>query len=613
MTNRRRFIRKDDTKRLAPPIVLLLVLAAALASYLPSYRYDADRHEGFVWDDDDHFLHDPLIRADDGWWRIWLDPMPGIVGAAGGAVVWNYQPVTRTSFWVDRHLWGADANGTPNLVAARVTNVVLHALNAFLLFVVLRQLRMPGATAAALLFAVHPLAVESVAWITERKTVLPTALFLVSLAGWLRFAASGRARWYVFTSASFLFAVLAKASTVMFPVVLALLHWYERRPWTRRAVLRLAPLFATSLVAALTTIAFERYVIGSQGEAFSASLGERVATAGRIAWFYLGKSVLPVDLSFNYPRWRVDAAAPASYLPAAAIVLVAALLWRFREGWARPWILALGCFLANLFPVLGFFDFYGMRYAHVADHWAYLASLSVVALAAGLGASLPERVERTRPRLAPAVRAAAIAAGCLVFTAFGALTWRQSSAYVDRSTLWRHTLDRQPGSYLANNNLGVLLLERGAYEQAVAHFQSAVAAEPSFPEARVNLGNALDASGRTPEAIPHWRRALELDPRQSVALHNLAVADINAGRLGEAEALARRAHEFDPRDPLALRALQHVFARQGRPSAIDEFVARAQRPPETDRVRRGRTVVAAVWAALALALGGVVLVARSER
>jgi hypothetical protein len=181
-----------------------LVLAAAFGAYLPAYHYDTSRHEGFVWDDADHFIDDPLIRADDGWWRIWLDPQPGIVGAAGGAVVWNYWPLTRTTFWIDRHLWGTDSHGMPDLVAARVTNVALHGLNAVLLLVVLRQLRMPGAELAGLLFAVHPITVESVAWITERKSLLSTLLFLVSLAGWIRFTSSGRTRWYLFTCAAFL-------------------------------------------------------------------------------------------------------------------------------------------------------------------------------------------------------------------------------------------------------------------------------------------------------------------------------------------------------------------------------------------------------------------------
>lgn len=564
--------------------------------YQPSYGYDPLRHEGYVWDDDDHFLNDPLIRASDGWWRVWVDPQPGIVGAAGGAVVWNYWPLTRMSFWVDRHLWGADANG---LVAARLTNVALHALNALLLGLVLRQLQIPGATLAAFLFAVHPVTVESVAWITERKAVLSTSLFLVALAGWLRFTATARARWYLFASAAFLLALMAKTSTVMFPVLLVLLHGYERRPWTRNAVLQLAPFFAMSLVAGVTSIVFERFFIGSQGELFAASAAERVATAGRITWFYLGKTILPLGLSFNYPRWEIDASALQSYLPAAAVVAVAAMLWRFRSGWARGWILALGCFLANLFPVLGCFDIYGMRYAQVADHWVYLACTSIVALEAALFASVPQGI----------ARAAAGAVAALVLVGFAALTWQQSAAYVDRATLWQHTLERAPTSFVANNNLGTILLAEGRYDEALAHFRRAIEAEPTFPEAHVNAGNALDASGRTAEAIPHWTEAVTLDPRQSIALYNLSVAHLKANRFAEAEALALRALAVDPRDARALGALRYLYEQQGRAASIEPFEARAQAPARTDRVAGGRSIALAIWSAMGVALAGCVAVA----
>ena len=366
----------------------LAIAALVFVVFIPAYAYDYQRHDGFVWDDDDHYLNDHLVRAHDGWWRIWLDPQPGVVGETGGAVVWNYWPLTRMTFWIERRLWGLDPRGTPRLLGSHVVNVALHAANAVLLLALLRRLRLPGAELAALLFAVHPVGVESVAWITQRKALLSTLFFLASLVGWLRFTASGAARWYLFTSAAFLLALMAKTTTVMFPVVLVLLHWYQQQPWTRRAVLRLAPIFAMALVAGVTSIVFERY-IGSTGEAWSASLAERVAAAGMITWFYLGKLILPLGLSFNYPRWQIDVTAVSSYLPSAAVLGVGALLWRFRSGWARPWILALGCFLVNLFPVLGFLDVYGMRYAHVADHWQYLAGISILALEAGLIASTP--------------------------------------------------------------------------------------------------------------------------------------------------------------------------------------------------------------------------------
>jgi len=169
---------------LAPWAAAIAVLAFAV--FLPAYAYDYDEHAGFVWDDDDHYLNDRLVNADDGWWRIWLDPQPGVVQSTDAAWVWNYWPLTRSSFWVDRHLFGVWDGGRPNLLASHLVNVGLHALNALLLLVVLRRLGVPGAELAALLFAVHPVTVESVAWITERKNLLSTLFFLLALASWLR-------------------------------------------------------------------------------------------------------------------------------------------------------------------------------------------------------------------------------------------------------------------------------------------------------------------------------------------------------------------------------------------------------------------------------------------
>lgn len=589
----------------------IALVLLTFAVFVPAYAYDYDRHEGWVWDDDDHYLRDPLIQADDGWWRIWLDPQPGVVGAQGAAVVWNYWPLTRMSFWIERRLWGTDAHGAPRLLGPHLVNVALHALNAVLLIGVLRQLRVPGAAWAGLLFAVHPVTVESVAWITQRKALLSTCFFLASIAGWLRFTETGRPRWYLFTSGSFLLALMAKTTTVMFPVVLVLIHAYERRAWTRRELVRLAPFFAMSGIAGVTSIVFERF-IGSTGEAWSASLAERVASAGMIAWWYLGKLILPLGLSFNYPRWQIDPSALASYLPSAAVVALAAILWRFRRGWARPWALALGAFLVNLFPVLGFFNVFGMRYAHVADHWQYLACLPIFALAGGLLATAPEWIARARPAFAGGARAAVGAIGTLALVFCAWLTWQQSGAYVDRATLWRHTLEQEPDSLIAHNNLGSQLLDERRYAEAIAHFRRAIELDPSLPEPYLNLGNALDASGNRAEATSYWEKALERNPRQLIALDNLAAMRMNQGRFEDAENLLRRALEVQPSFASALARLARLYQRQGRPGAIDPFIARARQPVTSGRIAGGQQIALGIWSAMGVALAACGLVAAQE-
>ncbi len=578
------------------------IVVLTFVVFLPAYAYDYTRHDGTVWDDDDHFLEDPLIRAEDGWWRIWLDPQPGIVGVAGGSTVWNYWPLTRTSFWVERHLWGVDERERPNLLASHVTNVALHALNALLVLLVLRQLRLPGAELAALLFAVHPVTVESVAWLTERKAVLSTTLFGVSLVGWLRFEDTGRARWYAFTSGAFLLALMSKTSTVMFPVVLVLIHLFRGQPWTSRRILRLAPFFAMSLVAGITSIVFENFFIGSEGDAWSVGLGERLAAAGMIVWFYVGKLLLPLGLSFNYPRWQIDPAYWVSYLPSVALVAAAFVLWRFRKGWARPWILGLGSFVASLFPVLGFFDIYGMRYAHVADHWVYLPCIPVLALVAGLVASFPDWISRSRPGSLGTARIGVGAFAILAVGALGWLTWQQSGAYVDAETLWEHTLEREPDSFIAHNNLGTRRLAEGRHDDAIAHFRRAIEVAPRVAEAHLNLGNAINAStGDLARAEPHWVRASELDPGQAQALYNLAALRLQQGRLAEAEGLLRRALEARPTYERAFLRLLWLFRQQGRPQAIEPHREAAREVLEA-RGEGGRSVALGIWAAMAVAL-----------
>jgi tetratricopeptide (TPR) repeat protein len=476
------------------------------------------------------------------------------------------------------------------------------------LLLVLRQLGIPGAALAGLLFAVHPVTVESVAWITERKALLSTLLFLLALAGWLRFRSSGQARWYAFTGLAFLLALMAKTATVMFPVILVLVEWYRRQAWTPRARLHLAPFFAMAAIAGVTSIVFEHFFIGSAGADWSASFGERLAAAGRIPWFYLGKLLLPLDLSFNYPRWQIDAASPWSYLPGTALVAVAAILWRYRSGSARPWALGLGCFLANLFPVLGFFDIYGMRYAHVADHWQYLACTSVLALAAGVLAAGLDGVTRARPQSARVARRAAGGIAALALAVLGWSTWQQSAAYVDRITLWRHTLERQPGSLIANNNVGTYLLQERRPAEAIPFFRRVIEADPTALEAQLNLGLALDAIGDHAQAEAAWRKILEQDPEQTHALHHLAVAQLKRRRFDDAEALLRRSLLADPKNGPALAALGWLYREQGRPEALGEFALRAQQPPRADRVAGGRRIALPIWAAMGCALtacGGV--------
>jgi tetratricopeptide (TPR) repeat protein len=587
------------------------LLALVLAAFAPAWAYDFDRHEGFVWDDEDHYLHDPIVHDDDGWWRAFADPQPGIVGVEGGGVVWNYWPLTRLSFWLDLRLFGTREDGRPNLQGSHVMNVLLHAANAILLLLVLRGLGVPGAELGALLFAVHPVTVESVAWITERNGLLSACLALATLLAWLRFRCAPSPGRYGLVVGAFLLALLAKTTTVMLPVALVLIHESEGRPWTRRAVLRLAPLFAMSLVAGVTSIAFEGY-IGSRGEAFETSFAERLVAAGWIPWFYLGKLVWPADLAFNYPRWEIDPGVPWAWLPGLALAAIGATLCVFRRSWARAPFLGVGAFVVLLFPVLGFFNVYGMRYAHVADHWVYLASVPALGLIAA-GATVGfGRAAAALGLSAGATRWGACGLAAALTLLLAALTHAQSGAYVDRETLWRHTLERQPDSYLARNNLGVLLLQQKRYDEAIEQFEAALEADPTLPEPWVNVGNALDARGDGAAAVEWWEEAVRRDPEQATALFNLAVHRLRNGRVAEARNLLVAALEARPQYRRAFDLLASLYRASGHEAALAPFVERARAAGATPDDGRGG-VAKRIGAAFALALALAAFVARGER
>jgi len=588
----------------------LALLALVLAAFAPAYAYDFDRHEGYVWDDDDHYLHDPIIRDDAGWWRAFADPQPGIVGVEGGGVVWNYWPLTRLSFWIDWRLWGKRDDGRPNLQGPHVVSVLLHAANAILLLLVLRGLGLPGAPFAAVLFAVHPITVESVAWITERNGLLSTFWALAALLAWLRFRAAPSPGRYGLVVGAFLLALLAKTTTVMLPVVLVLLHEYERRPWSAREALRLAPLLAMSLVAGVTSIVFEGY-IGSRGEAFEVPFAERLVAAGWIPWAYLRNLLWPMDLAFNYPRWTVDAGDPVAWLPGVGLAAIGVALFvlRQRDG-ARAGFLGVGAFVVLLFPVLGFFNVYGMRYAHVADHWAYLPSIPLLVLLASGAATGVGRLAARRALPEPGARWGACAAAALLVAALAWLSHDQSGAYTSREALWRHTLERQPRSYLGRNNLGTLLMAQGRWDEAIEQFEAAIEADPTLPEPWVNVGNALDAWGDGDAAVRWWEEAVRRDPEHATALFNLAAHHVRAGRPQQAEPLLVAALEARPQYGKALDLLAILYRASGRADWIEPYVARANAPAENAAGRHG--VARRIWAGFGAALAFAALVARCE-
>lgn len=458
----------------APALVVLVTLVAYFGIW------DA----GYIWDDEDYVTQNPLLRVPDGLWRIWFSP----------AELPQYYPLVHTTFWIEHQLWGLQAAGY------HVVNVVLHALNAVLFFGILRRLRVPGALVAALLFATHPVHVESVAWITERKNVLSGTFYLLSLGAWLRFTDGARRAWLV-SFVLFACALLSKTVTCSLPAVFLLITWWQSprgqspAQAIRERIPATLPFFVAGFVAAMVTAALERGHVRAEGPEFDFSVAERILIAGRALWFYAGNLIWPFGNCFNYPRWLLDASSLLQWaFPAAAVLLLAALYRAIPRIGRTPLFVAL-CFGGSLVPALGFFNIYPMRYSFVADHFQYLANLAPLALVAALGARAIGQGGSRSPLVARVVAGAVLALLTIQ-------TQRALAAYEDAESLWVETLEQNPDSWLARTNLAGYLIQRGELDGAIDTLERSLEIQALSGHEAVETWMAL--------GLAHWRRgALE--------------------------------------------------------------------------------------------------------
>jgi len=546
------------------PAMLLFVLV--VVAYIPALR------GGFVWDDPRYVTENETLRSAEGLGRIWTDP---------GATI-QYYPMTFTSFWVEHHLWGADPLGY------HLINVILHGLSAILLWLILKRLSLPGAWLAAALFALHPVQVESVAWITERKNVLSGLFYMAALLAYIRFAPPddkrrerGDRRFYFAALFLFLLALFSKTVTSSLPAAILIMIWWKRGRIGLGDALPLAPFFAAGIVMGSVTSWMEANNVHAAGPEWEISFVERLLIAGRALWFYLGKLVFPVRLAFNYPRWSVDAGVWWQWLfPAAAIASVMAFSVRRRAIGRGPLAAAL-LFGGTLLPALGFFNIYPMRYSFVADHFQYLASIGFFMVIAVIvtrlfGAGRAVVKKRRAVAVPPSANNALRVAAAVLIVILGTLTWKQSAIYADLETLWRDTLEKNPASFLAHNNLASIIQERGAADDAIRHWSDAVRLKPDFYEARCSLGKELVRRGQVADGKAQLIEARRIRPEKVWAHIFLGDAFAAEGRVDEAveEAVEsyRTAVSLDPDEAGAHTHFANTLARSGRlEEAVDRF------------------------------------------
>lgn len=460
----------------------LALLVAALVAYWPAM------HGTIVWDDEQHITKTAL-RGLDGLRHIWFDLR----------ATQQYYPLLHSAFWLEAQLFGDET------VGYHVVNVLLHVADAGLIVVLVRRLKIPGAWLAGFLFALHPVHVESVAWISELKNTLSLVFYLGAAILYQGFDEQRSKRDYWFALAMFSCALMTKTVTATLPAALLVLFWWKRGKieW-KRDVLPLLPWFSMAVASGLFTAWVERTIIGAEGAEFNLDAIQRLVLAGRVIGFYLWQLIWPAELIFTYPRWTVSAASWLQWQIAIVPVVILATLYSLRARTRAPLAAAL-IFVGSLFPVLGFVNVYPFRYSFVADHFQYLASIPLIVAAAAALTALGDRHRDVRWRSAVAGVAAA-----LVFW-LAVRTWTQAHDYASAETLYRVTLERNPESWKEQNNLGRLLARsERRMPEAIPHFEAAVRLKPDHVMANYSLGVALYVTGRRADAAAPFRRVIAL-------------------------------------------------------------------------------------------------------
>ncbi|MBI5764169.1 MAG: tetratricopeptide repeat protein [Planctomycetes bacterium] len=536
-------------------IGVALLFVVTIMAYAPSLRGD------FLWDDDDYVTNNPTLNDAQGLYRIWFE-----FGATR-----QFYPLVYTTFWIEKHVWGL------NPIGFHVVNVLLHAAGAALLWRVLAALKVPGAFLAAVLFSLHPLHVESVAWITERKNVLSGVFYFAAALAYLQINNSRHStRQYIVSMALFVCALLSKSVTCTLPAALLLVQWWRHGRISKLDIARLAPFFALGVALGLTTAWMENTHVGAGGPEWQRPIAVRLITAGRAFWFYLEKFVWPNPLIFVYPKWSIDSATALQFLfPFTALGLVAAL-FALRRRIGRGPIVAMLLYAGTILPALGFFNvYYAIRYSPVADHFAYLASVGpIVLVAAGLMRFMNRQTQGSRVAVVP---------GVVICIVLATLTWRQCGIYQNLETLWADTIRKNPSAGIAYLNLGSLRLKQGRNAEAVSLFKRSIELEPPTAIAHFNLGTALLNENHVDDAIENFRSALRLQADYPKCLANLGNAYLTKGRAADAVEPLRRAIELKPDYALAHQNLATAYEQLGRRVEAERHYREAVRFNPTDR------------------------------
>ncbi|MEJ0000885.1 MAG: glycosyltransferase family 39 protein [Verrucomicrobiota bacterium] len=433
--------KRTKSKRAAPPPVpvprpppklarpprafpWLMLLEAAILLAAGIWIYTPSLNGLWLWDDDFLIQQNAVVHDPQGLWYIWAQPSTLI----------DYMPLTVTAWWLEWQIW------PDNPLALHITNLVLHLASALLVWHLFRKLGIRLAWLGALLFAIHPANVESVAWMAELKNTLCMPPFLLTLLFWIDYERTRKPEYYVMALIFFTIAMLCKSTVVAFPGVILLYAWWRNgwRGWTPFLwdVLRAAPFGIVALLVASALIIYLRHGVGEQFIPLGGPLS-RIACAGLSLLFYFSKAVLPLDLLPIYPQWDINPPHALQFLPWLVFGFAFWWLWRQRgEAWARHALFGLGFFFINLLPFVGFRAISFMRFGWVMDHFLYVPLLGLI----GLAAAAAGRIDSM---LSPVTRVWRVAGAAVVLMVLAIGAHQYDKIYVDRLALWTYTRTAQ--------------------------------------------------------------------------------------------------------------------------------------------------------------------------
>jgi protein O-mannosyl-transferase len=521
-------------------------------------------HAGYIWDDDQYVSENANLRDWQGLKRIWLVPSSSP----------QYYPLVFTGFWLERHICG------PSPQNNHFINVIIHIANALLLWLLLQKLDVKPAFFVSLVFALHPVHLESVAWITERKNTLAGFFFLSGLLAyryWFRLWVHSPSKsppphpsniYYVFSLVLFLCALLSKTVTAVLPALLLILLWWRCEKVAWKQIAPLLPMFLLGGIFGIITAWIEVYHVGALGEEWTLSILERFLLAGRVIWFYVGKILWPHPLIFIYPRWEISSLSFWQYLFPLFTAALFSMLWRARARLGKEPLVVMAAFVCLLFPALGFFNVYPMRFSYVADHFQYLASIAIIT---GTITAINWMLGQTK------LARARLFLACVVIVSLIGVGRAEIAKYQNEEMLWSDTVAKNQDCWLAHNNLGNLFIKQGRFQEARSEFSAVLRSKPNLAAAYNNMGIAYFREGSIAKALEQHRRAVELKPDYAEALNSLGVDYVNLQRIEEGIAAYRRALTVDPEYAMAHYNLANALGRLGKHGEAEKHYLEAIR------------------------------------